>query len=156
MQELPDQKPQNVKRFTLAFVIVALVMVGGQVINLVITFLPAAADAVIQVNGESSVTVASLRNAYISSVIFFALIYGVVLLGVHKSKNWARWATVLLGVLAAAGGFNGLARILTSGSFDVVALALSLAQLVASCWLLSLAFRRDLTAWFKHQPVPEK
>src|SRR5699024_11615077 len=119
-------------------------MVGGQVINLVITFLPAAADAVIQVNGESSVTVASLRNAYISSVIFIALIYGVVLLGVHKSKKWARWATMLLAVLAAAGGFDGLARIITSGSFDVCAFVVILDQLIALCWLMFHAFICDL------------
>lgn len=156
MTELADQKPRNVKSFTLAFLTVALVMVGGQVINLVITFLPAAADTLIQIEGESSATVASLRNAYMSSVIVITAIYGVVLFGVHKSKNWARWVAVLLAVLSAAGGVNGLARILVTGSFDVAALALSLAQLVASCWVLTLAFRKDLDAWFKRRATPEQ
>ncbi|WP_169558750.1 hypothetical protein [Yaniella halotolerans] len=152
---MADKTPGSVKRFTLAFLIVALVMVGGQILNLVITFLPAAADTLIQVDGEPDVTVAALRNAYISSVLLIGLIYGIVVWGVYKSKNWARWVAVLLAVFAAAGGVNGLGRILATGSFDVVTLALSLAQLVASFWALSLAFRQDVTGWFKHRAVPQ-
>ena len=156
LQELADQKPRSVKRCTIAFVIVALVMVGGQIINLVITFLPAAADTLVQIDGESDVTLASLRSAYISSVLLIVLIYGVAVWGVYRSKNWARWLAVVLAIFAAAGGLNGLGQLVTTGSFDVAALALSLAQLVASFWMLSLVFRQDVSAWFKHQAAPER
>lgn len=150
------QKPRNAKNFTLAFLIVGLVMVGGQAINLVITFLPAAAETLVQVDGETTVTVASLRNAYLSSVMLIALVYGLVLLGVHKAKNWARWIAVTLAVLSAAGGVNGLAQTLAAGSFDMVALAMSLAQLVAAGWVLTLAFRKDVEVWFKSNTRPKK
>lgn len=131
-------------------------MVGGQIINLVITFLPAAADTLVQIDGESDVTLASLRNAYISSVLLVGLIYGVAVWGVYRSKNWARWLAVVLAIFAAAGGLNGLGQLVTTGSFDVAALALSLAQLVASFWMLSLVFRQDVSAWFKHQAASER
>lgn len=153
---MADRKPQNAKSLTLAFLIVALVMVGGQAMNLIITFMPAASETVIEVDAGSSVTVASLRNAYMSSVIVIALIYGVVMFGVHKSRNWARWIAVVLAVLALAGGINGVARTLASGSFDLVALALSLAQLMAAGWFLTLAFRKDVDAWFKYRAAPKQ
>src|SRR5699024_12572884 len=59
-------------------------------------------------------------------------------------------------LFAAAGGLNGLGQLVTTGSFDVAALALSLAQLVASFWMLSLVFRQDVSAWFKHQAASER
>lgn len=150
-----DQKPRSVKNFTLAFLIVTLVMLGGQLINLVITYLPAAAETLIQIDAETTVTVASLRSAYWSSAIIIALIYGLVLWGVHRSRNWARWVGILLAVVAAAGGVNGFAQTVAAGSFDMVGIALSLAQLVAAGWVLALAFRHDVTGWFKHQTLPE-
>lgn len=154
--ERARSKPQSVKNFTLAFFIVALVMVGAQVTNLVITFLPSAAQTLIQVDGETTMTVASLRNAYISSVILVALIYGLVWVALWRTNNWARWVAVILSVLTVAGGVQGVTQRLTSGTFDMVGLALSLAQLLAAGWVLSLAFRRDVKEWFKHKGIPEQ
>lgn len=150
-QQSGKSTPAHVKNLRLAFLIVSLVMVSGQIINLIITFLPAAAQTPIQVDGETTVTVASLRNAYISSVIIVGLIYGVVWFGLRKTQSWARWVSVILSVLAAVGGIQAVARVLTSGTFDMVGLALGLAQLIAAGWVLALVFRVDVDSWFKHK-----
>lgn len=150
MQKQPaQQKPKNAKNLSTAFLILALVMVGAQLINVIITLLPSAGETMLQLGDGTTATVASLRSAYMTSLLFLLLLYGAVSYWVYKSQNWARWVAAVLALLAAIGGVQGLARLLAGSGTDMVGLALSLAQVLAAGWVLSLAFRADVHAWFK-------
>lgn len=147
MPKAHPEKPKDAKNFTTAFLILVLVMISGQVINVVITYLPAAEEAVVDLGDGTSANVVSLRNSYFTLLFLVAVIYGVAWYGIQQPKNWARWMGVVLAVLAALGGAQ---RLLTSFAkrIDMVGLALALAQLIAAGWVLALAFRRDLHDWF--------
>ncbi|NWN88896.1 MAG: hypothetical protein HLX51_10215 [Micrococcaceae bacterium] len=152
MQKQPaQQQPKNAKNLSIAFLILAVVMVGAQLINVIITLLPSAAETILQLGDGTTASVASLRNAYITSLLFLLLLYGAVAFWVYKSKNWARWVAAVLALLAAFGGVQGIARLLAGSGTDMVGLALSLAQVLAAGWVLSLAFRSDVHEWFKKQ-----
>lgn len=146
------EQPQNAKNFTRAFFILALLMIAAQVMNYIITLLPAAQDAVLDLGGTTT-TVAALQNAYLTLLIFVLLIYGLTWFWVRRAKNWARWVAVILAGLAAIGGVQGLFNALAAGSTDMVGIALSLAQLIAAGWVLALAFRHDVHEWFTARTV---
>ena len=102
MQKQPaQQQPKNAKNLSIAFLILAVVMVGAQLINVIITLLPSAAETTLQLGDGTTASVASLRNAYITSLLFLLLLYGAVAFWVYKSKNWARWVAAVLALLAA-------------------------------------------------------
>ena len=50
--------PSNVKNFTTAFLILALLMVAAQAINFIVTLLPAAQEAIIDLGDGTTTTVA--------------------------------------------------------------------------------------------------
>lgn len=142
-------KPHNVKQFTVAFLILALLMVAAQVINFIITLLPSSQGAVLEVGDGTTISVAALQDSYLTLVILVVLIYGMTWFWVRRSKNWARWVATILAVLAAVAGAQGLITTLATGATDLIGLALSLAQVIAAGWVLALAFRPDLHEWFK-------
>ena len=143
------KKPHNVKQFTVAFLVLALLMVAAQVINFIITLLPSSQDAVLEVGDGTTIPVAVLQDSYLTLVIFVLLIYGMIWFWVRRSKNWARWVAVVLAVLAAVAGAQGLITTVSAGATDMIGLAMSLAQVIAAGWVLALAFRPDLHEWFK-------
>lgn len=142
-------KPQNVKQFTVAFMVLALLMVAAQGINFIITLLPSSQDAVLEVGDGTTIPVAALQDSYLTLVIIVLVIYGLTWFWLRRSKNWARWVAVVLAVLAAVSGAQGLVTTLAAGATDLIGLALSLAQVIAAGWVLALAFRQDLHEWFK-------
>lgn len=141
--KLADDPPQPVKNFSIAFLILSLLMIAAQVMNYIITLLPAAQDAVLELGGTTT-TVAALQNAYLTIVILVLLIYGVTWFWVRRGRNWSRWIAIILSVGAAVGGVQGLFNALAAGSTDMVGIALSLAQLLAAGWVLALAFRKEV------------
>lgn len=145
------EKPRNVKNFTTAFLILALLMIAAQVINFSVTLLPAAQEAIIDLGDGTTTTVAALQNSYLTLLIIVVLVYGATWFWVRRTKNWARWVAIVLAVLAALGGVQGLITVFAAGATDTVGLALSLAQVLASGWVLALAFRQDLHAWFRER-----
>lgn len=149
-----EAKPTNVKNFTTAFLILALLMVAAQAINFIVTLLPAAQEAIIDLGDGTTTTVAALQNSYLTLLLIVLLVYGATWFWVRRSKNWARWVAVVLAVLAALGAVQGLIGVFATGATDTVGLALSLAQVIAAGWVLALAFRRDLHAWFTGRSVP--
>lgn len=149
----PEAKPTNVKNFTTAFLILALLMVAAQAINFIVTLLPAAHEAMINLADGTTTTVAALQNTYLTLLIIVLLVYGAAWFWVRRAKNWARWVAIVLAVLAALGGVQGLIRVFATGATDTVGLALSLAQVIAAGWVLALAFRQDLHAWFAGRAV---
>lgn len=149
----PAAKPPNVKNFTTAFLLLALLMVAAQAMNFIITLLPEAQEAIIDLDDGTTTTVAALQNTYLTLFILVVLVYGATWFWVRKSKNWARWVAIVLTVLAALGGVQGLVRVFATGGTDTVGLALSLAQVLAAGWVLALVFRQDLHAWFTRRTV---
>ena len=81
-----DEQPQNVKIFTRAFLIVSLLMIVAQIINYIITLLPAAQDAVLDLGGTTT-TVAALQNPYLTLLIIVVLVYGLTRFWVRREKT---------------------------------------------------------------------
>lgn len=143
------EKPQNVKQFTVAFLVLSLLMTAAQAINFIITLLPSSQGAVLEVGDGATIPVTALQESYLTLLIFVVLIYGMTWFWVRRSKNWARWVAIILAALAALAGAQGLVTTLSAGATDMIGLALSLAQVIAAGWVLALAFRPDLHEWFK-------
>lgn len=149
-----NQPSKNVKNFRLAFLILGLIMVAGQVMNFVITLLPASEDAVLDLGDGTTIVVASLSASYLTLVMIIGLLYGLTWFFVFKNKNWARWAAVVLAVLSAFTGVQGL-----FGAFavsDTIGITLNLAQLIATGWVLALAFRPEIHTWFTRGVAPSE
>lgn len=149
MSQSGSVKPAHVKRFTLAFLILGLLMASAQVMNFIVTFLPAAQEAVIDLGDGTILTVAALRSSYLTLIIFVVIIFGGTWFFVQRSVPWARWVAVVLAVLAGLGGAQGVFQALATGAPQLLGPTLSLAQLIAAGWVLSLAFRHDVHGWFR-------
>lgn len=143
-----DKKPQHVKRFTLALLILGLLMLGTQVMNLIVTFLPGTQEAMIQLDDGTILTVDTLRSSYLTLVIFVLIIFGGTWFFLQRSAAWARWVAVILAILAGLGGVQGVFQAWATGTTQLLGPTLSLAQLVAAGWVLALAFRHDVHGWF--------
>src|SRR5690625_220564 len=148
MQKASSEKPKNVKNFTTAVLVLALIMIAGQAINFIITLLPSSEDAVVVLGDGTTADVSMLRNTYMTLLIIIGAIYGTAWYEVRESKNWARWVAVVLAVITAILGAQRLFNSMAAG-MDMVGLGLALAQLIAAGWVLALAFRRDVHEWFK-------
>lgn len=149
------EKPRNVKNFGLAFLILSLLMVASQLLNFIITLLPLAEDAVIQLEDGTILGVTALRDTYLTLVILIVVFYGLTWFWVRRSKSWARWVAILLALIAALIGVQGLAQAVATGFSDMIGSAVSTAQVLAAGWVLALAFRTDVHQWYKTQGRPQ-
>lgn len=150
-QATPTHRPPtSVKNFRVAFLILGLLMIAAQTVNFIITLLPGSQDAVVQLDDGSTVTVAALSDTYLTLVIIYAAIYGLTWFWVYRHKNWARWIAVVLTLIAAVFGVQGLFQAIAAGGADLIGLTLNLALVIAAGWVLALAFQPELHDWFKH------
>lgn len=141
-----NQPPKNVKNYRLAFLLLGILMVTGQVMNFIITLLPSSEDAVLDLGDGTTISVASLSDSYLTLVMIFVVVYGLTWYFLIKNKGWARWAAVVLAILSALGSAQGLLSAFAAQ--DTIGITLNLAQLVAAGWVLALAFRPEVHAWF--------
>lgn len=148
MSPAANTKPRQVKNFGIAFFFLSVLIIAAQLINYIITLLPAADGAVVNVGDGTTIDVSALSDSYLTLVIIAFVIFGGIWVGVIRSKNWARWGAVILAVLAAVIAVQGLARVVTTGFSDVIEFSLSLAQLIAAGWVLALAFRQEVHEWY--------
>ncbi|GAA4108210.1 hypothetical protein [Enteractinococcus coprophilus] len=155
MRKAAGTKPRQAKNFGIAFFFLSLLMVAVQLINYIITLLPAAEGAVIDLGDGTTIPVSSLSSSYLTLVIITLVVYGGTWFGVLRSMNWARWIAVVLAVLAAVLAVQSFAQVVATGFSDVVGLAMSLAQLIAAGWVLALAFRREVYEWYTKKNGPQ-
>lgn len=148
MAKATNTKPRQVKNFGLAFFSLGLIVIAVQLINYIITVMPAAEDAVLDVGDGTTIAVSSLSSSYLTLVIIALLVYGGTWFGVIRSMNWARWIAVILAILTAVLAVQSFAQVVAAGFSDMVGLGLSLAQLIAAGWVLALAFRQDVHQWY--------
>ena len=149
MAKATHTKPRQVRNFGVAFFVLSLVMIAIQLMNYIITLLPAVEGAVIDVGDGTTIAVSSLSNSYLTLVIIAFVVYGGTWFGVIRSMNWARWVAVGLAVLSAVLAVQSFAQVLAAGFSDMIGLALSVAQLLAAGWVLALAFRQDVHEWYR-------
>ena len=157
MPKAASTKPRQAKNLGVAFFFLSLLMVAVQLINYIITLLPAAEGAVIDLGDGTTIDVSALSSSYLTLVIITLAVYGGTWFGVLRSMNWARWVAVVLSVLAAVLAVQSFAQVVAAGFSDVVGLALSLAQLIAAGWVLALAFRQEVHEWYTNKtgsPTP--
>lgn len=148
MQRAINTKPRQVNNFGLAFVFLSFSVIAVQLINYIITVTPAAQDAVLNVADGTTIAVSSLRSSYLTLVIISLLVYGGTWFGLIRSMNWARWIAVILAIITAALAVQGFAQVVAADFSDMVGLGVSLAQLIAAGWVLSLAFQHDVHQWY--------
>lgn len=148
MAKATNTKPRQVKNFGLAFFFLGLIVIAVQLINYIITVMPAAEDAVLDVGDGTTIAVSSLSSSYLTLVIIALLVYGGTWFGVIRSMNWARWIAVILAILTAVLAVQSFAQVVAAGFSDMVGLGFSLAQLIAAGWVLALAFRHDVHQWY--------
>ena len=155
MPEATNTKPRQVKNFGIAFFFLGLLVIAAQLINYIITLLPAAEGAVLDIGDGTTIAVSSLSSSYLTLVIIALVVYGGVWFGVFRSMNWARWVAVVLAVLAAVLAVQSFAQVVAAGFSDMVGLGLSLAQLIAAGWVLALAFRQDVHEWYSNKTTSQ-
>src|SRR5699024_9438166 len=144
MQRAINTKPRQVNNVGLVFVFLSFSVIAVQLINYIITVTPAAQDAVLNVADGTTIAVSSLRSSYLTLVIISLLVYGGTWFGLIRSMNWARWIAVILAIITAALAVQGFAQVVAADFSDMVGLGVSLAQLIAAGWVLSLAFQHDV------------